>query len=122
MHELSLAEQLLPPLLETAEDHRAGRVTAVVVRAGALQQIVPESLAMAFAAVAAGTIAEGATLTVETVPVTARCRRCQHEFEVQEFLFVCPTCGVADVETTGGTELFLQSLELEPCELMSSTT
>lgn len=122
MHELSLAEQLFPPLLAAAESHGAGRVTAVVVRAGALQQIVPESLAMAFAALAEGTIAEGATLTVETVPVTARCRRCQHEFEVLEFLFVCPDCGVADVATTGGTELVLQSLELEPCELMSSTT
>jgi hydrogenase nickel incorporation protein HypA/HybF len=121
VHELSIAERLLPPVLEVAEAHRA-RVTQVVVQAGALQQIVPESLALCFTAVAEGTPAEGAELRVETLPVTARCRRCDLAFEVDDYVFLCPTCGVADVETTGGTELVLARLELEPCESTSSTT
>lgn len=112
MHELSLAEQLLIPVLETAAAHDA-KVTVVQVEAGALQQIVPRSLITAFQAVSEGTPAEGAELRVETVPVTAKCRRCRLEFEVEDFLFACPDCGIADVETSGGTELILTSLELE---------
>ncbi|MCC7491771.1 MAG: hydrogenase maturation nickel metallochaperone HypA [Fimbriimonadaceae bacterium] len=122
MHEVSLAEQLIGPVLAAAAQYGGERVTAVTVRAGALQQIVPGSLALAFEAVALGTLAEGATLTVETVPVTARCRRCDAEFEVEAFCFLCPTCGVADVATLTGNELLLASLELEPCESTSSTT
>ena len=123
MHEVSLAEQLLPPVLAAAAAHGARRVTAVTVRAGALQQIVPESLRLAFAALSLGTVAEGAVLHIEPETATARCRRCGLEFEVEDYLFACPDCGVADVTTTGGTDLVLLSLELEePCESISSTT
>jgi hydrogenase nickel incorporation protein HypA/HybF len=112
LHELSLAELLLPPVLALAEEHGA-RVTLVVVQAGELQAIVPDSLRLGFASLAAGTAAEGAELVVEIVPVTARCRRCGGEFVVQEHVYVCPACGVADVETTGGTDLVLTRVELE---------
>jgi hydrogenase nickel incorporation protein HypA/HybF len=120
MHELSLAEALVAPVLALAAEHRA-RVVEVVVRAGALQMIVPESLATGFAVVAAGTAADGARLVVEPVPVTARCRRCTLEFAVEDQVWACPVCGVADVETLTGTELILARIELEPCESTSST-
>ncbi len=116
MHEVSLAEAVLTTALDAAERHGGGRVTALTVRAGALQNVVVVSLQMAFRAVSAGTLAEGAELTVEVEPVTARCRRCGLEFAVEEAVFACPRCAVADVETLSGTELYLMSLELEPCE------
>jgi len=121
MHELSLAEAILPPVLALAEEHRA-KVIALTVQAGALQMIVPESLAMGFLAVAQGTAAEGAELRVETVPITARCRRCERVFDVEDAIFLCPDCHVADAETVAGNELSLLRVELEPCESKSSTT
>lgn len=121
MHELSLAEAILPPVLAIAEEHRA-RVVSLTVQAGALQMIVPESLAMGFLAVAQGTAADGARLVVETVSITARCRRCDLVFEVDDAIFLCPECHVADAETVTGNELNLLRVELEPCESMSSTT
>ncbi len=122
MHELSLAEQMLGPILAVAEEHNAVRVIGVTVEAGALQQVVPESLRTAFEVVSEGTLAEGATLTVVTAPVVALCRRCGLEFAVEEFVFVCPECGVADVETVRGRDLTILSLELTPCESTSSIT
>lgn len=115
MHELSIAEQVLACALETAAQHGAERISSLTVRAGAMQNIVTESLEMAFQAVAEGTIAEGAELLLEHVPVTARCRRCGLEFGVEDAIFVCPTCGIADVEMLTGGELLLMSLELESC-------
>jgi len=112
MHELSIAVEILGPVLACAEEHGAEKVTALTVRAGALQHIVPESLQLAFRAAADGTCAEGAELTIEHVDVTARCRRCEQEFEVEDFLFACPECGVADVEMITGAELTLTSVEL----------
>ena len=78
-----------------------------------LQTIVPDSLRFAFEALSAGTAAEGAELIVEMVPVTARCRRCAAEFVVDDHIYVCPACHVADVETLSGTDLVLASVELE---------
>ncbi len=112
MHELSIAVELLEPVLAIAAEHGAERVTALTVRAGALQQIVPESLQLAFRGAAEGTCAEGAELTIEHVAVTARCRRCEQEFEVEDYLFACPGCGVADVGMITGDELTLISVEL----------
>lgn len=113
MHELSIAERLLPPVLATAREHGAERVTGLLVRAGRLQQIVPESLELCFRAVSEGTAAEGAKLRLEVTPIRGRCRRCGLEFEVDDFVFVCPSCDVADVETLSGTELLLAAVELE---------
>lgn len=112
MHELSIAVEILEPVLACAAEHGAARVTALTVRAGALQHIVPESLQLAFHGAAEGTCAQGAVLTIEHVAVTARCRRCEQEFEVEDFLFACPDCGVADVETITGDELLLTAVEL----------
>lgn len=113
MHELAVAQRLLPPVLELAERH-GGRVTALTVRAGRLQQLVPASLELCFAAVAEGTPAAGATLTLEVLPIVGRCRRCERSFEVDDFVFCCPTCGVADCDTISGTELLLAAVEIEP--------
>lgn len=121
MHELSLAEAILPTVLAIAQEHGA-RVVSLTVQAGALQMIVPDSLAMGFEAVSQGTAAEGAKLIVEPVAVTARCRRCGQVFDVEDAIFLCPDCHVADAETLTGNELTLVRVELEPCESMSSTT
>ena len=112
---MSIAEELLPPVLSIAEERNA-RVTEVWLQAGEMQGIVPESLEMAFTALSEGTAAEGAILHVEPVKTTARCRRCGREFTVEDAIFLCPDCGVADVQTLTGNELLLTRLELEPCE------
>lgn len=122
MHELSLAESILPVVLETAESNGADRVTKVLLSAGALQQIVVPSLQLCFEAVCLGTLAEGAELVVEVVPVVARCRQCGLEFPVEDFCFVCPDCRIASAETIQGHELVLTQVELETCESTSSTT
>lgn len=122
MHELSIAERLLPAVLEAAAGVGAERVTAVTVRAGALQQLVAPTLAICFEAVAAGTIAAGATLTVEVIQPLARCRRCGAEYAVEDMVFLCPECHLADAELLRGNELLLAAVEVETCESTSSTT
>ena len=122
MHELSLAESILPAVLETAAAHGADRVTKVFLSAGALQQIVVPSLQLCFEAVCVGTLAAGAELVVEVVPVVARCRQCGLQFPVEDFCFVCPDCQLASAETIQGDALVMTQVELETCESTSSTT
>jgi len=67
-------------------------------------------MAQAFELVAVGTEADGADVEVVTVPATVTCRDCGTATETADQLAVCPRCGGADVEVTGGDELILESV------------
>jgi hydrogenase nickel incorporation protein HypA/HybF len=107
VHELSIAGAVV----DTAIRHAAGRrVTVVTVRAGALRQVVPDSLAFYFGLVTRGTACEGARLELEVVPARLRC--CGREWEVDFPDFRCPACmGAARV--IAGDELEVESIEVE---------
>ena len=109
MHELALAQAVLDVVAEHAGERPVERVE---VRVGALRQVVPGSLAFCFEAVARGTVAEGAELAIEQVPVRISCRRCGGDAELDGFPLACPACGGVDVEVTAGEEFLIESLEV----------
>ena len=107
MHELSIAGAVV----DTALKHAAGRrVTVVTVRAGALRQVVPDSLQFYFGFVTRDTGCEGARLELIEVPARLRC--CGEEWQVDFPDFRCATCGGA-AEILAGDELEVESIEVE---------
>ncbi len=107
MHELSIAGAVI----DTAIKHAAGRrVTLVTVRAGALRQVVPDSLEFYFGFMTRDTLCEGARLELQVVPARLRC--CGREWGIEEPDFRCPDCGQA-AELVAGTELEVESIEVE---------
>ena len=108
MHELALAQAVLDVVAEHAGERPVERVE---VRVGALRQVVPESLAFCFEAVARGTVAEGAELAIEHVPARISCR-CGADAELEAFPLACPACGSLEVSLTGGEEFLVESLEV----------
>ena len=76
MHELSVCISMLEQVTAVATRESADQVTIVVARIGPLSGVVPELLQQAFPLAAAGTLAEGAELRVETLPIIVRCRSC----------------------------------------------
>jgi len=113
MHELSIAVQLLDSVLAAAAEHGARRVDEVVVEIGAMRLVVPEALQAAWEVAAEGTIAAAATLKVVEMALAGRCRACGRTFEPTIDSFVCPACGRADVEITGGNDILLTSVTCE---------
>ncbi len=113
MHEMSMAMAMMNQIERIVEEQHAVRVTAVEVVSGVMQQIVPEALQAAFEAAAAGTVAAGAALTIEEEGLVARCRACERRFEPIIDDFLCPECGLADVELVAGRDLVLRSVVCE---------
>lgn len=104
MHEIGYAESLLPVL----EQRAAGRtVTRLGVRAGVTHRLVDESFQQAFTMVAAGTLAEGATVELEQVPIDVHCRSCDTTGHSDQQLSVCPSCGSTEVDSRNGDEFTL---------------
>lgn len=110
MHELGIAEDILAVTLQVG----AGRsVRRVGVRMGVLQRVAPESLEFSFRLVAEGTDAETASLQVTEVPARLHCNSCGADGGMTDGLFLCSTCGSAEIAVSDGDQLLVEEVEVE---------
>lgn len=113
MHEVSIMEQTMQIALESAREQDAIAIHGVKMRVGVGSGVVPEALQFAFDVVTQGTMAEGANLEIETVPITCRCAGCGLEFQpFDPFFYQCPGCGQLSSTLTAGRDVELASLEI----------
>ena len=114
MHELSIATAVL----NTALKHADGKpVDVVVMRVGALRQVVPDSLRFYWDIVARDTVCEDARLEIDEIDARLQCEDCGREWEPLIATFRCPDCASAHVAVAAGEELEIDYLELkEPPE------
>lgn len=105
MHEIGMCESVLAAVERRAEGRE---VAEIGVRAGAMLRVEPEAFAQGFELVAAGTVADGATTAVTTVPLEATCRDCGTDLETIEPTPACPDCGGVSLERHNGNELTLE--------------
>ena len=113
MHEMSIAVELMRQLEGIAAENEVDRIEEITVTTGAMRQVVPEALALAFAAVSEGTCAQGATLYLEVAPMVAECRACSCRFEPELDVFLCPQCHAADANIVEGDDIILKSITCE---------
>jgi hydrogenase nickel incorporation protein HypA/HybF len=113
MHELSVCQALVGQVEKVARENDARRVVSIVVAVGPLSGVEPALLEHAYPIAAAGTLAEHATLTIETVPVRVRCRSCGAEGGAQVNRLVCGGCGDWQVDVIAGEEMLLTRVEIE---------
>lgn len=107
-------ESALQIVLRHAAEQHAQQVTRIVLRIGALAGVEPQALRFAFDAVTHATIADGATLDIESVAAAVYCPACTREFEAAagSFIFECPVCGALCGEVRRGRELELSRIEM----------
>jgi hydrogenase nickel incorporation protein HypA/HybF len=113
MHEVSICESILDILKDEARKNKASRVTAVHLRIGELSGVVEDAMRFAFEVVTKDTIAGGAKLVIENVPLTAKCRSCGREFHIVGYAFSCKHCDSPEIEVVSGRELQIEDIDLE---------
>jgi hydrogenase nickel incorporation protein HypA/HybF len=112
VHEVGLMQDALALAEAEARSRGASHIRRITLRIGRLAGVETEALAFAFDVVAVGTMAEGATLQIETAPIVCFCQGCRTEFAPEEFVFACPTCQVLSRDVRAGQEMLLTSLEV----------
>ena len=112
MHEVGIMINTLQAAEKAARSSGATRIHALRLRIGRMTGVVPEALESAFEFARQGTLAAEARLTIEYVPATCFCDRCQEEFRSEDLLSECPRCHALSSELRGGRELELASLEV----------
>jgi len=113
MHELPVTQSALNLALRYAEQENAARVTDLYLKIGALSSIVDDSVQFYWDIISRGTIAEGATLHFERVPMRMVCFDCGQSYTPEPGTLTCPHCGGEHVQVAGGDEFRLESIGIE---------
>jgi len=113
MHELAITEGIMEAAVPEAEKQGAKKILEIRLKIGELSGVLPECIQEYFSIVSEGTIAEGAVLKVEKIPITIRCRSCGKESVLDRRKIRCPHCEASDIEIIGGREYYVDSLEVE---------
>jgi len=114
MHEVGLMQRALDIALEEAVQHGAQHIHRITFRVGAESGVVPEVIEIAFAIATQATLAAGAQLAIDHVPLICFCHGCDQEFQPLDgdLLHTCPHCQRLGAEVRHGREFEIASIEL----------
>jgi hydrogenase nickel incorporation protein HypA/HybF len=112
MHELGIAQSIINTAIKVAKENERCRIEKIRIHVGEFRAVIQEQLLFSFQFAAEGTMAEGATLEIEVIPIEALCESCQKEFKVKNFQFQCPTCNGTSVRVVRGDDLKIIDIEL----------
>lgn len=113
VHELTLTQNMLGLIEDSARRGGFSRVRTVWLEIGCLAPVEPEALRFCFDAVTRGSCAEGARLEIESAPGHAKCLRCGAESAIETIMAVCPACGGHPLQVSGGRDMRVRRLEVE---------
>lgn len=111
MHEIAIVSSLFEIINRKVEEHAIESISRVRLKVGEMAAVEPMTLTACFAVLAEGTPAQGADLTIETLPAMARCGPCGTEFRVIRHQFRCPACRGDTTQLVSGKELYIDSME-----------
>ena len=113
MHEMGIALQIVEVAQSSIpEEMKQSRVEKINLKIGRLAAVVPESLNLCMEVVTKDTPLEGAAIHIEEVPVIAKCRKCNHQWEVASAVYICPECKSIELDIISGNELNVVSIDI----------
>jgi hydrogenase nickel incorporation protein HypA/HybF len=113
LHEFSVLSYLMEAVEEQAAAAGASRVVAINLVVGDRASIIDDLLLYYFDMLAPGTLAEGAQLNLRRVPMRFTCSRCDTTYTPAGEGWLCPDCGTIGQLTDDGSELLIESIEVE---------
>ena len=113
MHELAVTESILEIALRHAQDQKARRITDLYLVLGQWSSIVDDSVQFYWDIISEGTIAKGAILHFQRIPVMLECKDCGKEYQPTSEEFTCPNCGGTHAQVKTGDEFHLEAIDVE---------
>ena len=113
MHELSVMAYMLESVEAHAQRIGAKKVVAINLVIGERASVIDDSILFYFDALTPGTLAEGAQLNVRRTRMQFHCAACDADYTPSGADFQCPHCQVVGQVTDDGSELLIESMEVE---------
>lgn len=115
MHELPVTESILKVALTHAQKNNAQKITAIHLQVGEMSDLEDEWMQRYFDYLSKDSIADGAKLKIERIPVVMQCEDCSESFKVdikKEKEIICPGCSGKNNKLVSGREYFVKSMEV----------
>lgn len=115
MHELPVINSILSVVLKHAAANQVKKIVAIHLQVGEMSDLEDAWMQQYFDYLSKGTLAEGAVLKIERIPVVMRCAACGHTYEVNVkdgTKPLCPECGGDKHSLVSGREYFIKNMEV----------
>jgi len=113
MHEFSIMQGVFKLLEDIAVENNLIKINKVMLKIGKLRQVFPDFFQFAFENISQDTMASGAELIIEEIPITMRCQLCKQKFAVERSTYICPACEATKLDLLTGKEVLIASVEGE---------
>ena len=116
MHELPVTEGILKIVLRHAEINGVRQVIAIHLQIGKLSDLEDEWIQRYFDYLSRGTMAQGARLKIERMPIMVQCITCLTSYEAETAKLGdlnCPTCGGKSCTLLSGREYYIKDMEVQ---------
>ena len=113
MHELSVTQGILDIALEKAREAQAARITGINLVVGEMSSILDDCVQFYFDFLSRDSIASGAVLSFNRIPMQVCCRNCGLTFSPDKWPWTCPQCSQWSAELVAGQEFYIDSIEVE---------
>ena len=122
MHEMPITQGILNLALEAADGRK---VLSIYLQVGSMAAVVPSSVEVFFDHLSKGTLAEGARLHFETLPLEMACLDCGRPADIREWSAERPhvamahaiargcECGSKRLRVTDGVSFGMSRIEVE---------
>ena len=116
MHELGVTKSIVETVLRHAQAQNAKRVASVQLVIGQMRNLEVDWVQRYFDRCAKGTIAQGAVVQIQSVPIAFYCNSCGATFQLpmgQDRHMCCSACSSEDYDMITGGELLIKSIEVK---------
>jgi hydrogenase nickel incorporation protein HypA/HybF len=116
MHELPITEEILKVVLKHAQRNNVQRVVSINLQIGKLSDLEDEWIQRYFDHLSRGTLAQGAKLKIERIPIKMQCNSCSQSYEVEMAglgKLVCPYCKKEGGSLVSGREYYIKDMEVQ---------
>jgi hydrogenase nickel incorporation protein HypA/HybF len=113
MHELTIAANVIDIADEYAKKANAKIIYEIEIEVGFMSGVVYEALEFALKSCTENTILENSKITIIRIPGIAKCKKCSHEFEIEDLYTPCPKCKHFGYDIIQGKELRVKSINID---------
>jgi len=113
MHELSIMSYMLDTVEQQAQQSGARKVLAINLVIGERASFMDDSLLFYFDMLTPGRLSAGAKLNIRRTPMRFHCAICDNDYAPAIGSFRCPDCDTVGQVTSDGSELLIESMEIE---------
>ncbi len=110
---MAITRSIIEIVESEAEKEKFDRVLEISLRVGEYSGLVPQCIEEFFPIAAAGSVAEGAYLSIEPVKARFKCLDCGFEGDAYRVNHCCKVCGGTALKMTAGREFYVENLKVE---------